>query len=138
MIEKFPIFLVNTLLLFRSQKHSSTPYPSLSPYRQTDRITDRETNTLAACGLEELFFQLCHCVSFFVVAGNSFRCYLPTIPVVPLCLVAQVSFLFVGGEILGVTYVPTIPVVPLCQFFGFSGKKFLVAQFLRKILIRFP
>ncbi len=35
---------------------------------------------------------------FFVVAGNSFRCYLPTIPVVPLCLVAQVSFLVVAGK----------------------------------------
>ncbi len=32
--------------------------------------------TLAACGLEELFFQLCCCVSFLVVAGNSFWCYL--------------------------------------------------------------
>ncbi len=64
-----------------------------------DRIIDGETNTLAARGLEELVFQLCHCVSFFlVVAGNSFRCYLPTIPVVPLCLVAQVSFLVVAGK----------------------------------------
>jgi hypothetical protein len=69
-----------------SHKHSFTPYPSLSPYSQMDRITDRGTNTLAARGLEELFFQLCCCVSFPVVAGNSFRCYLPTIPVVPLCL----------------------------------------------------
>jgi hypothetical protein len=42
-------------------------------------------DTLAARGLEELFFQLCCCVSFFVVAGKGFRCYLPTIPVVPLC-----------------------------------------------------
>jgi hypothetical protein len=38
------------------------------------------------------------CQIFFVVAGNSFRCYLPTIPVVPLCLVAQVSFLVVGEK----------------------------------------
>ncbi len=29
----------------RSHKHSFTPYPSLSPYRQTDRITDGGTNT---------------------------------------------------------------------------------------------
>ncbi len=42
-----------------SGKHSLTPYPSLSPYRRTDRQTDRETNTLTARGLEELFFQLC-------------------------------------------------------------------------------
>jgi hypothetical protein len=39
----------------RSHKHSFTPYPSLGPYRQTDRITDGGTNTLAARGLEELF-----------------------------------------------------------------------------------
>ena len=38
------------------------------------------------------------CQFFVVVAGNSFRCYLPTIPVVPLCLVAQVSFLVVAGK----------------------------------------
>ncbi len=65
-------------------------------------------NTLAAHGLEELFFQLCCCVNFLVVAGNSFRCYLPTIPVVLLCLyfgcsgkqfwVAQIIFLVVEGN----------------------------------------
>ncbi len=27
-----------------SHKHIFTPYPSLSPYSPTDRITDRETN----------------------------------------------------------------------------------------------
>ncbi len=115
-----------------SHKYSFTPYPSLSPYRQTDCITDREMNTLTACGLEELFFQLCCCVSFLVVVGNSFRCYLPTIPVVPLCL-----FLIAAGNnfglhrlvfwlwreiVLSVTYLSTIPVVPLCQFFGCGGK----------------
>jgi hypothetical protein len=31
-------------------------------------------NTLAARGLEELFFQLC-CVSFLVLAKNRFGCY---------------------------------------------------------------
>ncbi len=110
-------------ITIRSHKHSFTPYPSLSPYSQTDRITDRGTNTLAAHGLEELFFQLCRCVSFFFVAGNSFRCYLPTIPVVPLCLVAQVSFLVVAGKGFR-CYLLTdhIPVVLLCQFFGFAGK----------------
>ncbi len=34
--------------------------------------------TLPACGLEELFFQLCYCVRFSVLAGNSFWCYLST------------------------------------------------------------
>ncbi len=38
-----------------SHKHSFTPYPSLSPYRLTDGMTDRKTNTLAARGLEDLF-----------------------------------------------------------------------------------
>ncbi len=37
-----------------SNKHSFTTYPSLSLYSNTDGMTDRETNTLAACGLEEL------------------------------------------------------------------------------------
>jgi hypothetical protein len=64
LIEKLSIFLVNTLLLFCSHKHSFTPYPSLSPYSQMGRITDRETNTLAAHGLEELFSS-CAVVSVF-------------------------------------------------------------------------
>ncbi len=69
---------------------------------------------------------------FLVVVGNSFRCYLPTIPVVPLCLffVAAVNsfglhrsvFLLLREIVLGVTYLSTIPVVPLCQLFGCGGK----------------
>ncbi len=88
-----------------SHKHSFTPYPSLSPYSQTDRMTDRETNTLTAHGLEELFsscavvvsvFQFWHEICFgityvlreqyscgvvlvfLVLAGNSFWCYIGT------------------------------------------------------------
>jgi hypothetical protein len=53
-----------------SYKNSFTPYPSLSPYRETDRMTDGGKNTLAARGLEELFFQLCCCVSFLVSGRN--------------------------------------------------------------------
>ena len=95
-------------------------------------MTDGGTNTLAARGLEEPFFQLCCCVSFLVVAGNSFRCYLSTIAVVPLCLFLvvtensfglHISVFWLWREIvLGVTYLSTIPVVPLCQFFGCGGK----------------
>jgi hypothetical protein len=69
---------------------------------------------------------------FFVVAGNCIRCYLPTIPVVPLCLFVVAagnsfglcrSVFWLWREIvLGVTYLPTIPVVPLCKFFGCGGK----------------
>jgi hypothetical protein len=105
--EIIPFVLINTLLLH-------IPLLALT-HRQNDRqrnklllvglgnlrflqVNPGWAGTLAARGLEELFFQLCRRVSFFVVAGNRFRCYLPTIPVVPLCLVAQVSFLVVAGK----------------------------------------
>jgi hypothetical protein len=70
----------------------------------------------------KIFFPVVLLCQFFCVMGNSLRCYLSTIPIVPLCLVAQVSFLVEREEVLGVTYLPTIPVVPLCQFFGFGRK----------------
>ncbi len=52
--DKLPFVLINTLLLL-------IPLLAL-----TDRQNDRQRpNTLAACGLEELFFLLCCCVSFW-------------------------------------------------------------------------
>ncbi len=45
-------------ITIRSHKHSFTLYPSRSPYSQTDRMMDRETNTLAARGMEELRVKL--------------------------------------------------------------------------------
>ncbi len=45
--------------------HFFTLHPSLSPYGQTESRTDGGTNTLDARGLEELFFPLCCCVSFW-------------------------------------------------------------------------
>ncbi len=60
-----------------SHKRSFTPYPSLSPYRQSDRITDRGTNTLAARGLEELFSSIGF-VSVLVLVGNRFWFYILT------------------------------------------------------------
>ncbi len=60
-----PSMYAERKITVNSHKHSFTPYSSLSPYRQTDRMTDGEMNTLAACGLEEPFFQLCCCVSVF-------------------------------------------------------------------------
>ncbi len=109
LIEKSPIFLVNTLLLFCSHQHSFTPYPSLSPYWRTDRITDRGTNTLGARGLEELFFQLCCCLcQFLVLAGNRFWFYILTYleynTVVALCEV----FWFWREIVFGVTYVLSV------------------------------
>ncbi len=69
-------------------------------------------------------YQLCRCVFLFVAVGNSFWLH-------------RSVFLVSREIVLGVTSLPTIPVVLLCQFFGCSGKQFLVTQFLRKILIQF-
>jgi hypothetical protein len=94
LLGKLPIFLIDTLLLY-------IPLLAL-----TDGQNYRETNTLATRGLEEPTFQLCCCVSFlfwqeigfglyttyvlgvpyscgvvfvfFVLAGNSFWCYVRT------------------------------------------------------------
>ncbi len=60
MKEKLPIFLINTLLLY-------IPLLAL-----TDGQNHRETNTLAARGLEEIFFQLCYCVSFLFLREIGF------------------------------------------------------------------
>ncbi len=61
----------------RSHKQSFTPYPSLSPYRRTDRQTERWYTCNAWAG--ETFFQLCCCVSFLVVAeivlGDTYLSY---------------------------------------------------------------
>jgi hypothetical protein len=62
-----------------SHKHSFTPFPSLSPYRETDRMTDRGTNSLAVHGLEVFFSSCCAVVSdFWFLAGIRFWCYLLT------------------------------------------------------------
>jgi hypothetical protein len=65
-------------ITFCSHKHSFTPYPSLSPYSQTDRMTDGETNTLTAPGLEELFFSCAVVSVFWFLSVNRFWCYLLT------------------------------------------------------------
>ncbi len=54
-----------------SGKHSFTPYPSLSPYSPTDGMTDREINTLTACGWRN-FFPIVLLCQFLVVAGIVF------------------------------------------------------------------
>ena len=58
--EKLPFFLIITLLLH-------IPLLAL-----TDRQNYGETNTHAARGLEELFFQLCCCVSFWFLREIGF------------------------------------------------------------------
>ncbi len=89
-----------------------------------DRITGRGTNTLATRGLEEPFFQLCCCFSFFnvaeIVLDNTYLSY-QLCRCVFFVVVAENSFwlhrlvFWLWREIvLGVTSLPTIPVVPLC------------------------
>jgi hypothetical protein len=51
---------VDTLILIPTFKIYVFSYS-----RQTDKQTDGRRHTLAARGLEELFFQLCCCVSFW-------------------------------------------------------------------------
>ncbi len=120
LIEKFPIFLVNTLLLHCSHKHSFTPYPSLSPYSPTDGMTDRGMNALAARGLEELFFQLWFCVSFWFWTGNRFWFYILLCTYSTIQLLCCVSFLVLAGNSFW-CYVCTQCTIPLC-----GGVSFLV------------
>jgi hypothetical protein len=53
-------------------------YPSRSPYSGKDRMTDGETNTLAARGLEELFSSCAVVSVYWFLVGNRFWCYLLT------------------------------------------------------------
>ncbi len=123
LIEKSPFVLINTLLLH-------IPLLALT-HRQKEWQTEKRIHLLRMNWRK--IFQLCCCVSFLVVAEIfSFRRYLPSIPVVPLCLffvsagnsfwLHRSVFLLWREIVLGVTSLPTIPVVPLCQFFG-CGRK---------------
>ena len=96
-------------ITFRSHKHTFTPYPSLSPYLQTDGITDRGTNTLTACGLEDFFLYLCCCVSFLVLAGNRFWCYILTyLEYNTVSCGVVLVFWFWWEIVFGVTYVLSV------------------------------
>ncbi len=104
-------------ITIHSHKHSFTPYPSLSPYRRTDRWRDTYTRCAWAGGNYFPVVLLCHflvlvgnrfwftylstqstiqlwcCVSCLVAAGNSFWCYVHTQCTIQLC--CCVSFLVV-------------------------------------------
>ncbi len=74
--EKLQFVLINTLLLHISLL-------ALTDGR-TELQTEEQIHSLHV-GWRNFFPVVLLC-QFLVVAGNSFRCYLPTIPVVPLCL----------------------------------------------------
>ncbi len=67
-----------------SGKHSFILYSSLDPYWRTERQTENRIHSLRV-GWRNFFPVVLLC-QFFGCGGNSFRWYLPTIPVVPLCL----------------------------------------------------
>ncbi len=90
-----------------SVKHSFTPYPSLSPYSQTDRMTDRGTNTLTARGLEELFFPVVVLCQFLVLAGNKFWFYI-LMYLEYNTVVVLLVFWFWQEIVFGVTYVLSV------------------------------
>ncbi len=125
----------------RSHKHSFTPYPSLSPYRRIDWWTEKWIHLLRV-GWRNIFPVVLLC-QFFCCGGNSFRWYLPTIPVLPLCLflLRQEKHSFslypslspywqtesrTEGWIhsLHVGWRNIFPVVLLCQFFCCGGNSF--------------
>ncbi len=87
-------------------KHSFTPYPSLSPYSQTDRMTDRGTNTLAARGLEE-HFSSCAVVSVFLFLQEIGFGVTYVLRVQCSCGVVSV-FCFWREIVFGVTYVLSV------------------------------
>ncbi len=108
---------------------------SFTPLSQpilTDRIIDRESNTLPTHGLEEPFFQLCCCVSllFWREIGFGFTYYLCTQSTIQLWCCA--SFFGSGRKLFLVllTYLVYNTVVQLCQFFCCGRKANLVRIFL--------
>ncbi len=91
-----------------SHKHSFTPYPSLSPYSQTEGILDREKNTLALHGLEELFFQLCCCDSFLVSGGKQVLVLLTYVSREQQSCGVVLVFWFWREIVFGVTYILSV------------------------------
>ncbi len=98
------LFLINTLLLYPSLSpliNTLLLYPSLSPHGRTDG----ETNTLASHGLEEPFFQLCCCVSFWFWREIGFGCTYYYVLGVPYSCGVVLVFWFWREIVFGVTYI---------------------------------
>ncbi len=72
----------------------------------TDGMTDRGMNTIASRGQMEPFFQLCCCVSFFVLAGNRFWLFILLCTQSIIQLWCCVSFFWLWQAIVfGVMYI---------------------------------
>ncbi len=98
-----------------SGKHSFTVYPSLDPYRWTERQTETEYTRCAWAG--GTFFPvvlLCH---FFVLAGTRFWFYI---------------LMYITQQIILRTNIFLIVVEVLAMFFGghFNLRKFLLGFFI--------
>jgi hypothetical protein len=83
-------------------------------------------NTLAAHGLEEPFFQLCCCVSFWFWQEVGFGLHTYVLRVPYSCGVVSVFVL--RREIVFGTYVLTIQLLCCVSFFGSGGKYFLMLR----------
>jgi hypothetical protein len=98
-----------------------------------DGITDRESNTLASLGLEEPahasrgleepFFQLCCCVSFWFRREIGFGCTYYYVLGVPYSCGVVLVFLVLAENIFGVTYVLSVQYsCAVVSFFCCGGK----------------
>jgi hypothetical protein len=101
-----------------SHKHSFTLYPSLSPYRQTDRMIDRGTNALAARGLEELFSSCAVVVSIFWF-WREIGVGVTSVLRVQYSCGAVLVFWFWWEISFGVTYVLSVHTIQLCGCVSF-------------------
>ncbi len=73
-----------------------------------DRKTDGDSNTLASCGQEEPFFQLCCCISFWFWQEIGFGCAYYYVLRVPYSCGVVLVFLVLAGISFGVTYVLSV------------------------------
>ncbi len=117
------MFLINTLLLYILLLALTD--------RQNYGQTDRQSNTLAARGLEELFFQLCCCVRFWFQREIGFGLHTYVLRVPYSCGVVSVFVLLVGNSFW---YIHTYhTVVMLCQFFWFWREIVFVVTYVHSV-----
>ncbi len=89
-----------------SYYHSFTPYPSLSPYIQTEWLTEERIHSLRI-GWRN-FFQLCCCVRFLVSGGKKVSVLLTYVSRVQYSCGFVLVFWFWQEIVYGVTYVLSV------------------------------